>query len=81
MIRSLALALAVLISGHAIAAEKGSQPRLCAEDLPEGARLPSLPSCGTPAKQKPRADGFRNLGDGLSVRMSGRVRAEYGVSR
>lgn len=81
MMRRLAITLALLAPALAFAAEKNVQPRLCAEDLPEGAHLSSLPSCGSKSGRKPRADGFRDLGEGLSVRVSGRVQAEYGVSR
>ena len=81
MTRCLALILALLVPTLALAAETGKRPRLCADDLPEGAHLSALPPCGGAQRPQPRADGFRDLGDGLSVRMSGRVRAEYGVSR
>ena len=81
MTRYLALTLVLLAPAPANAAEAGSRPRLCAEDLPEGVHLSALPSCAAVHRPKPRGDGFRDVGGGLSVRMSGRVRAEYGVSR
>lgn len=81
MTRFLALTGALLLATAALAAEKGTPRRLCAEDLPEGAPLPSVPSCGPVATPKARADGFRDLGNGVSVRIGGRAQAEYGVSR
>ncbi len=81
MTRCLALTLALLMPASALAAETGRQPRLCAEDLPEGAHLSSVPACGAASRQKARADGFRDLGNGVSVRIGGRAQADYGVSR
>jgi hypothetical protein len=43
-------------------------------------RLPAQAGCGVgTAPAKPRGDGFRDFGNGVSVRIGGRVGAEYGV--
>ena len=75
------LALVLLIPASSHAAEPEPRPRFCAEDLPEGVRQPGTPPCPAAPHRKPKADGFRDLGDGLSVRIGGRVSAEYGVNR
>lgn len=77
----LAIALALFLPIAAGAAERKPQARLCAEDLPEGAHLSALPTCAAVAARKPRGDGFRDLGNGVSVRIGGRAGYEYGVSR
>lgn len=81
MMRLLPIALAFVLPGLAGAAERTAPPRLCAEDLPDGAHLSALPACARVTARKPRSDGFRDLGNGVSVRIGGRVSAEYGVSR
>lgn len=78
---AIAIGLVLILPAAAGAAERKSQPTLCAEDLPEGAHLSALPACAGTAEHKPRGDGFRDLGNGVSVRIGGRVGAEYGVSR
>lgn len=75
-----ALLLIVLAMGPAWAGERPSRPRICSDDLPDGVHLPVQADCGTTAAPaKPRRDGFRDLGNGVSVRIGGRVGAEYGV--
>ncbi|MGC5780494.1 hypothetical protein [Methylobacterium sp. NFXW15] len=74
-------ALTLLIPASVLSAEPEPRPRFCAEDLPEGVRLPGTPPCPATPNRKPKADGFRDLGNGLSVRIGGRVSAEYGMNR
>lgn len=81
MTRLFVLAIVLLIPASAYAAEPEQRPRFCAEDLPEGVRLPGTPPCAATPHRQPKADGFRDLGNGLSVRIGGRVSAEYGVNR
>ncbi|MFC6792633.1 hypothetical protein ACFQE0_25610 [Methylobacterium komagatae] len=81
MMRLPLLVLVLLVPISALAAEPEARPRFCAEDLPEGVRLPGTPPCPAAPNRKPKADGFRDLGNGLSVRIGGRVSAEYGVNR
>lgn len=78
-VSSAILVAAMLAAGSAPAAERPARPRLCPEDLPDGAHLPAQAGCGAvAAPAKPRGDGFRDLGNGTSVRIGGRVGAEYG---
>ncbi|WP_245930572.1 hypothetical protein [Methylobacterium radiodurans] len=44
-------------------------------------RLPPRPGCGQGAPQARDRDGFRDLGNGVKVRVGGRVGAEYGLGR
>jgi hypothetical protein len=82
--RTLRLALAaVLLSSGGGAAEGPARPRLCAQDLPEGAHLPPQPGCDgrtVPAASREK-NGFRDLGEGVSVRIGGRAGAEFGARR
>ncbi|MGU3540734.1 hypothetical protein [Methylobacterium sp. A54F] len=67
---------------HPAAAGELGRPRLCPEDAPEGVRLPPRPGCGRAEAAVPRGrDGFRDLGNGVSVRVGGRAAAEFGVRR
>ena len=78
------LAAILLTACAAGAAERPAPARPCPENLPEGVRLPPQPGCDRTARDADRkADetGFRDLGDGVSVRMNGRVDVEYGVRR
>ena len=81
MMRLPVLALVLLVPASAVATKPETRPRFCAEDLPEGVRLPGTPPCPAASHRKPKADGFRDLGNGLSVRINGRVSSEYGVNR
>jgi hypothetical protein len=78
-VSSAILIAATLAAGSALAAERPVRPRLCPDDLPDGAHLPVQAGCETATPAKPRGDGFRDLGNGTSVRIGGRVGAEYGV--
>ncbi|CAM2832399.1 hypothetical protein JHFBIEKO_1901 [Methylobacterium mesophilicum] len=77
------LTLLVLVSAGAVqAAETRVRSRLCPEDLPEGVRLPPPPGCDVPAHTPATAPrGFYDLGDGTTVRIGGRVGAEFGARR
>ncbi len=77
------LVLLVLVSaGIGQAAETRVRSRLCPEDLPEGVRLPPPPGCDVPAHAPTTAPrGFYDLGDGTTVRIGGRVGAEFGARR
>ncbi|MCJ2015725.1 hypothetical protein [Methylobacterium sp. J-076] len=81
MTRLALLLVAVLASGGGLATERPTRAQLCAGDLPEGAHLPALPACRAASAPARRADGFRDWGNGLSVRVGGRVGADYGVTR
>ncbi len=76
--------LLVLAAGAAQAAERAAEgparSRLCPEDAPEGVRLPPRPGCGTGAASA-RREGFRAQGDGLDIRIGGRVSGDFGVRR
>jgi hypothetical protein len=79
------LVLVPCLAGPPAAGEPG-RPRLCPEDAPEGVRLPPRAGCGraeTTASQgrTQGRDGFRDLGNGVSVRIGGRAAAEFGVRR
>ncbi len=45
MMRLPVLALVLLVPASAFATEPETRPRFCAEDLPEGVRLPGTPPC------------------------------------
>lgn len=78
------LAAILLTAWAAQAAERPAPARPCPENLPEGVRLPPQPGCGRSARDtegKAPEDGFRDLGDGVSVRMNGRVGTEFGARR
>ncbi|MGV7029936.1 hypothetical protein [Methylobacterium symbioticum] len=76
--------LLVLAAGAAQAAERAAEgparSHLCPEDAPEGVRLPPRPGCGTGAARA-RREGFRAQGDGLDIRIGGRVSGDFGVRR
>lgn len=78
------LAAILLTAGAAQAAERPVLARPCPDNLPDGVRLPPQPGCDARARapeKRSRADGFRDLGDGVSVRIDGRVGTEFGVRR
>jgi hypothetical protein len=79
----IALSAVLLAVGPTWAGEARPRPRLCPEDLPDGAHLPPQPGCDgrDRAPVKGRGDGFVDLGNGTSVRIGGRATAEYGVRR
>ncbi|GJE38820.1 hypothetical protein [Methylobacterium persicinum] len=81
MRRLVPIALVLLLPGVATATEREAQRQICAKDLPEGAHLSALPACAETPPRKADGHGFRDLGNGVSVRIGGRVGAEYGVSR
>ncbi len=76
-----ALLIALALTLPAAAAERQERPRLCPEDAPEGVRLPPRPGCGRDAARAGAPDGFRDLGNGVKVRIGGRVGAVYDVRR
>ncbi|NGM33317.1 hypothetical protein G4G93_05115 [Methylobacterium sp. DB0501] len=68
----------------AMAGERGAQrPRLCPQDAPPGVRLPDRPECREtpPAAVRATAPGFIDLGNGTSLRVSGRAAVEFGTVR
>ena len=79
LLASLLLTLCATLT--AAAAEQPARPRLCPEDAPEGVRLPPRPGCGQAAPQARGSDGFRDLGNGVKVRIGGRVGADYDMRR
>lgn len=82
MTRPLIALMAILLAaGSAQAGEVRARPRLCPEDLPDGAHLPAQAGCAGRDRSpvKGRGDGFVDLGNGTSVRIGGRATAEYGV--
>jgi hypothetical protein len=84
MSRRLACLLALSLSlAGAQAGERPAPRRLCPGDLPDGAHLPPQPGCSSPAGDAAKAphDGFTDLGNGTSLRISGRASADYGVRR
>jgi hypothetical protein len=77
-----ALALAALAL-PAEAGERGPRrPRLCPQDAPPGIRLPDRPECreAPPSAARTTAPGFIDLGNGTSLRVSGRAAYEVGIS-
>lgn len=76
-----ALLASLFLTLHAAAAEQPARPRLCPEDAPEGVRLPPRPGCGQAAPQARGSDGFHDLGNGVKVRIGGRVGADYDMRR
>ena len=80
----LMLAAILLTPCAAGAAGRPAPARPCPENLPEGVRLPPQPGCGRAARDpdgRRGEDRFRDLGDGVSVRLNGRVGTEFGVRR
>ncbi|KQP40594.1 hypothetical protein ASF49_20490 [Methylobacterium sp. Leaf104] len=80
--RSPPVVLLWLAGALAAGAAERTPPHLCPENAPEGVRLPRRPGCGT-ARARPAASdaqGFRDLG-GVTLRVGGRVSAEYGTGR
>ncbi|KAB1073511.1 hypothetical protein F6X51_11460 [Methylobacterium planeticum] len=77
------LMAAFLAAAPAPAGERPARARLCPEDAPEGVRLPPQPGCGPQARPRAAAasDGFRDLGNGVKLRIGGRVSADYDVRR
>lgn len=77
------LASTSLMASSAGAAERPAPARPCPENLPEDVRLPPQPGCDRTGREPGKAgdDGFRDLGNGVSVRMNGRVGTEFGVRR
>ncbi|BCM87469.1 hypothetical protein NS228_03000 [Methylobacterium indicum] len=80
------LALAVLVPAAvalpAVAGERGVRPaRLCPQDAPPGVRLPDRPDCreAPQAVRSGAAPGFIDLGNGTSLRVSGRAAYEVGA--
>ena len=72
----------VLVPPAALAGERPAPARRCPEDAPEGVRLPPQPGCGRPDSRAAAApDGFRDLGNGMKLRIGGRVSADYDVRR
>ena len=64
------------------AAQDGTRPRLCPQDAPEGVRLPSRPGCDTVSeRQRSSGDGFRDLGNGVSLKLGGRARLDVETRR
>ncbi|UHC16357.1 hypothetical protein LRS73_28575 [Methylobacterium currus] len=67
----------------AAAGERGARPpRLCPQDAPPGVRLPDRPECreAPPAAVRATAPGFIDLGNGTSLRVSGRAAYEVGYT-
>ena len=82
-----ALLACTLLAAEAALAQAAERPDLarpCPGNLPEGVRLPPQPGCDAPGREPERKgvdEGFRDLGNGVSVRMNGRAGAEFGVRR
>ncbi|GJE42613.1 hypothetical protein [Methylobacterium soli] len=81
LLASVPVLVPILASPAARAGERPAPARLCPEDAPEGVRLPSRPGCGRSVPGAAAADGFRDLGNGVKLRIGGRVSADYGVRR
>ncbi|WP_336487624.1 hypothetical protein [Methylobacterium nigriterrae] len=80
--RSCLVAVMLLAAVPAPAGEPSARPRLCPEDAPEGVRLPPRRGCDRPGGRTATApDGFRDLGNGVKLKIGGRVGAEYDVRR
>lgn len=80
LLAALVLAAAAL---PATAGERGAaRPRLCPQDAPPGVRLPDRPECreAPPAPVRASAPGFIDLGNGTSLRVSGRAAYEVGYT-
>lgn len=64
------------------AAGRTERPRLCPQDAPEGVRLPPRDGCETQVRPRPaEADGFRDLGNGVRLRIGGRAGASVDTRR
>lgn len=60
----------------------GTRPRLCPQDAPEGVHLPPRPGCDTVSERRPASgDGFRDLGNGVSLKLGGRARLDVETRR
>ena len=83
MTRLLAGLLALSLPLGAAWAGDRQGPRLCPEDLPDGAHLPPQPGCTGLVRggTQSRGDGTVHLGGGTSVRLGGRASAGYGATR
>ncbi len=67
----------------AAAGERGAlKARLCPQDAPPGVRLPDRPECreAPPAAVRATAPGFVDIGNGTSLRVSGRAAYEVGYT-
>lgn len=81
ILAALAIAPGVLAQ-PAPAGERGARPaRLCPQDAPPGVRLPDRPECreAPQAVRAGSAPGFVDLGNGTSLRVSGRAAYEFGA--
>ncbi|BAQ47862.1 MULTISPECIES: hypothetical protein [Methylobacterium] len=81
VLAALAIAPGVLAQ-PALAGERGARPaRLCPQDAPPGVRLPERPECreAPQAVRAGSARGFIDLGNGTSLRVSGRAAYEFGA--
>lgn len=84
---TLRLLVALVLAAAALPAAAGERgaaqrPRLCPQDAPPGVRLPDRPECreAAPAPVRATAPGFIDLGNGTSVRVSGRAAYEVGYT-
>ncbi|MGX7707241.1 hypothetical protein [Methylobacterium sp. Gmos1] len=77
-----ALVLAAATLPAAAGERAASRPRLCPQDAPPGVRLPDRPECreAPPAAARIPAPGFVDLGNGTSLRVSGRAAFEAGYT-
>ena len=77
-----AAGIAACLAVACATAAEGPRSRLCPQDAPEGVRLPPRAGCDTVTdRQRAEAGGFRDLGNGVTLRVGGRSRLDLYTGR